>query len=165
MNIHPPKVISSKEGLGRNTSKKMHFLESGVAIGTETWGELEKPWAEGDVVIAKHGYRWVSKWEAGQRYVPTRFLDELGSLIGIYCDVSKPVEYANGVFTFTDLYLDVWYVPGRSAVLLDSDELEEAVQKGYLHETDAHQAMKTAEELMSAFDANPLSFDFSYDVE
>lgn len=55
MPIHRPKLISSVEGLGPNTTKSMKYISSTVAIGTEVWNELQEPWKEDDTIIALPG--------------------------------------------------------------------------------------------------------------
>lgn len=47
MTLHPPKHISSIEGLGLNTTKTMKQINNTVSIGTEIWNELDIPRQEG----------------------------------------------------------------------------------------------------------------------
>lgn len=75
MPTHPPKHISSMEGLGLNTTKQTKFIDENKAVGTEVWDELEKPWTES------------------------------GGLVGVYCGICSPVERVEGGFTFDDMYL------------------------------------------------------------
>lgn len=144
MSLHPPKHISSTEGLGFNTTKHLKFEDENKAIGTETWGELETPWAESGTTIAEPGYTWVTLWETGKPYIITKFLNTEGELVGVYCDVSRPVKRVGDGFTFDDMYLDVWMVPGQEPVILDENELEEAVQAGYITQAEVQQAMEVA---------------------
>lgn len=104
-------------------------------------GKPEQPWVESGVTIADESYRWVTEWEAGRPYIITKFLNEVGELGGVYCDISRPVKRVDGGFTFVDMYLDVWLVPGQEPVILDEDELKEAVEAGYVTQTEADQAM------------------------
>lgn len=165
MSLHPPKHISSTEGLGLNTTKHLEFKGENKAVGTETWGELETPWTESGTIIAEPGYTWVTRWETGKPYIITKFLNAEGELAGVYCDISRPVERVGDEFTFDDMYLDVWMTPGQEPVMLDEDELKEAVQAGYITQKEAEQAMEVALMLMDElkvsselleFDTNPL---------
>lgn len=144
MPLHPPKHISSTEGLGLNTTKHLEFKGENKAVGTETWGELETPWMESGTIIAEPGYTWVTRWEAGKPYIITKFLNAEGELAGVYCDISRPVEREEDGFTFDDMYLDVWMVPGQEPVILDEDELKEAVQSGYITQAEAERALEVA---------------------
>jgi len=148
MSIHRPKLISSLEGLGLNTSKSMKYRSKTVAIGTEIWNELEKPWQEGDTIIAREGYSWVTRWEAGKPYIISKFYDAAGNLIGTYCDVARPVRVIEGGFEFDDLYLDVWLATGKSISILDEDELQDAVRAAYITVREAENAQRVAEELV-----------------
>lgn len=160
MSSHPPKHISSTEGLGLNTTKHLEFKSENKAVGTETWGELETPWMESGTIIAKPGYIWVTRWEAGKPYIITKFLNTEGELAGIYCDISRPVERVGDAFTFDDMYLDVWMAPGQEPVILDEDELQEAVQAGYITQTEAVQAMEAALALIDELKSSGELLDF-----
>jgi predicted RNA-binding protein associated with RNAse of E/G family len=157
--IHSPKRIVSYEGLGLNTAKDMEFLTDTLAIGTETWSKLETPWQEGETIIANEGYVWRTRWEAGKPYLVTKFYNATGEEVGIYCDVARPVERIAGGFAFDDLYLDVWQVPGNPPVLLDEDELAEALEAGYINQTDADVAFATARQLLAILGSGTIQLD------
>ena len=148
MSIHQPKNISSTEGLGINTTKSMRRINESVSIGTEVWNDMKEPWVEGRTVIAKPGYIWTTKWETGKPYIITKFQDAAANLIAVYCDVARPIEERSGGFSFVDLYLDVWQVAGQDPVILDEDELKQAVIAGYITEDEAHGAKIVAEALI-----------------
>ena len=156
MSLHPPKRISSTGGLGLNTTKQLDWASDTLAYGTETWGELEKPWQQDETIIALPGYVWRTRWEVGKPYIINKYLDKNGKLVGIYCDICRPVEKVEGGFAFDDLYLDVWQVPGSKPIILDEDELEEAISAGYISSEEAATARQHAEEvkqlLLTQFD-------------
>jgi len=147
MTLHPPKRISSVEGLGVNTVKQLEWISDTLAIGTETWGELDKPWQQDDTVIALPGYIWRTRWEVGRPYIINKFFDNNGHLVGIYCDICRPVEKIGGGLAFDDLYLDVWQVPGYEPVILDEYELDEAISAGYVRSEEAAVIRRHAEEV------------------
>ncbi len=145
MNLHPPKRISSTEGLGLNTTKKLDWVSETIAYGTEIWGKLEKPWRQDETIIALPGYVWRTRWEVGKSYIINKYLDNNGKLVGIYCDICRPVEKNENGLAFDDLYLDVWQLPGQDPVILDEDELEEAISTGYINSEEADIARQNAE--------------------
>ncbi len=147
MHIHPPRRISSVEGLGINTTKKLEWVSDTLAFGTETWGELEKPWQQDETIIALAGYVWRTRWEVGKPYIINKYLDEKGKLVGIYCDICRPVEKVGEGLAFDDLYLDVWQIPGHDPVLLDEDELEGAIKVGYISQEEATTALADVEKV------------------
>lgn len=154
MSVHSPKLISSTEGLGLNTTKSMRYLSDDIAIGTETWNELDEPWQESGTIIAQPGYKWVTRWELKKPYIISKFYDDNDNLVGIYCDIARPVRQIEGGFEFDDLYLDVWKATGQHTVILDEDELLAAVQAGYITADEATEAHKAAKELVCALENN-----------
>ena len=160
MGLHPPKRISSSEGLGLNTVKKLEFVSDSLAFGTETWGELEKPWQQDDTIIALPGYLWRTRWEAGKSYIINKYLNKDGDLVGIYCDICRPVEKIGNGFEFDDLYLDVWQIPGTDPVILDEDELAEAVKAGYITAKEAEWTKNEAAKVVKLLLTQPDLLNF-----
>ena len=160
MTAHPIKRISSIEGLGLNTTKTMRRLSDTVSIGTEVWHELHEAWKEGDTIIAQQGYIWTTKWELNKPYVITKFQDENNKLIAIYCDISRPVKQIDGGFEFEDLYLDVWQIPGQNPIILDENELAEAVIAKYLTKDEASETKRVANSLILALKTDPTFLAF-----
>lgn len=148
MSLHRPKLISSIEGLGLNTTKSIEYISKTVAIGTEIWNELEEPWREGDVVIARPDYKWITRWEVGKPFIINKFYDDKGELVAIYCDVSRPVRQIDGGFEFDDLYLDVWWPTGKAISILDEDELQDALDANYITKHEADEARRVAKEVV-----------------
>lgn len=160
MKIHKPKRITSSGGLGLDTVKKMELPSDTTGIGTELWGPLDEQWAEGDTVIAREGYLWRTKWEVGKPYIVTKFYDTNRNLVGVYGDICRPVERDGEGFAFDDLYLDVWYVPGQAPVILDVDELKEAVKLHYVAESEARYVYGVAKNLAERIKNNEEDLSF-----
>jgi predicted RNA-binding protein associated with RNAse of E/G family len=53
-----------------------------------------------------------------------------GEVAGYYSDIATPVRKINGIYQLTDLFLDLWLVPGQPARVLDEDEFEAAIASG-----------------------------------
>lgn len=148
MPLHPPKHISSTKGLGLNTTKTMRHVTRDVSIGTEIWHDMREPWREGETIIAQPGYVWTTRWEVGKPYIITKFHDADAHLIGVYCDVTRPVAAIDGGFACVDLYLDVWQIAGQDPVILDEDELTAAVQAGFVQQEEAAIARGIANDVL-----------------
>lgn len=74
-----------------------------------------------------------------------RFHTADGAFTGFYANVLTPVEILPGhLWRTTDLFLDVWMEPGKAAVLLDEDELGEALEAGVLEAGMARRARSEA---------------------
>lgn len=155
MTLHLPRNISSTEGLGINTTKSMRHISERVSIGTEIWNSMKEPWKEGTTIIAEPGYVWTTKWELDKPYIITKFQDTAVNLIAIYCDVSRPVQAIGDGYTFTDLYLDVWQVPGQEPRILDEDELKHAVEASYISPEEADEARRIANDLIISLKNDP----------
>lgn len=160
MTLHPPKYITSIAGLGTNTTKTMERISDTVSIGTETWNEMSVPWREGGTIIARPGFKWVTKWEIDKPYILTKFLDANANLVGVYCDISRPVKVIKNGFSFVDLYLDIWKPAGEMPIVLDENELKEAVELGYITSEEAQIAREIAAKIMTDLvsDADILDF-------
>lgn len=133
----------------------MQRVNDSVSIGTEIWNEMEEPWRQGSTIIAKPGYIWTTKWELDKPYIITRFQDVASNLIAVYCDVSRPVRATDDGFSFIDLYLDVWQLPGEEPIILDEDELSEAVKANYISHDEAEIAQRIARELVASLKDDP----------
>lgn len=127
----------------------MHVVNDRISIGTEIWNDLEDPWHEGEIIIAKPGYIWRTKWELGKPYIITKIQDEKSNLIAVYCDVARPVQAAGNGFTFIDLYLDVWIPYGQAPIIIDENELDNAVAASYITSDEAAEARRVASELIT----------------
>ncbi|HUG39609.1 MAG TPA: DUF402 domain-containing protein [Longimicrobiales bacterium] len=79
-----------------------------------------------------------------------RFHTPEGVLTATYADILTPVEVEGDEWRTTDLFLDVLLEPGRAPVVLDADELEEAVAKGWLDPAMARLAEAEAARLVAA---------------
>lgn len=147
------------DGLGLpNTTKEIRFLSSNSAITTETWNEIQEPWSESGVIIAKKGYKWITKWEEGQNYIITKIIDVDGGIVGYYCDISSRVKKLSEGFELFDWYLDVWQENQKEATILDGDELEEALKADYISEEDAEIARNSAKFLIEMLNNEDFKF-------
>lgn len=160
MAIYKPKRIRSKVGLGVGTKKSLDFISDTEGIGTELWGPVDAPWVESGTVIARQGYIWRTKWQVGRNYVITKFYDTSRNLVGVYCDICRPVERERHGFAFDDMYLDVWHTPGQTPVILDVDELKEAVKLHYVAESEARYMYGVAKGLTERIASGEEPLDF-----
>lgn len=154
--LHRPKLVKSTEGIGLpENTRSLAFFSDSLALGVEVWNKVDDPWHQDDIVTALPGYKWLTIWEAGKPYVITKYYDDKANLIGVYCDICRPVERVDSGFEFFDLYLDVWMVPGQAPVILDEDELKEALEAGYVTKTEADQASLVAQVLVRTLTDHP----------
>ncbi len=78
-----------------------------------------------------------------------RFHTRAGVFTGLYANILTPVEFISPTeWRTTDLFLDIWIGANGVARVLDADELQEAVQLGWIDEETAAGASATAERLV-----------------
>ncbi len=87
-------------------------------------------------------------FDAGRVYRPDR------TWMGYYVDVLEPVQWKGSdpstLEPITDLFLDLWIAPDGNYMVLDEDELEDAVNRGYLTSKQADHARSVLQELVMA---------------
>ncbi len=144
-----------------NTTRRVSYPTTDTLLLDEIWNEMSEDWREGDTVIAKPGYKWISKWQVGKPYVIVKFYDNNENLVGVYCDVCHPVRRIENRLEYQDLYLDVWWTPKSSEpVVLDEDELQEALERKYVSSEDAEFAKSIAQELINKISENHPELQF-----
>jgi predicted RNA-binding protein associated with RNAse of E/G family len=75
-----------------------------------------------------------------------------GEHTGYYCDIVLPPRLLGEWVEITDLFLDLWVSPDLQYTILDEDEFEEALQKGWITKrlckkarTELHRLVQTVE--------------------
>lgn len=71
-----------------------------------------------------------------------------GTFTGLYANVLTPPEIAGDVWHTTDLFLDVWWPAGGEVVLLDEDELADALASRHIDAGLAGRAREEAGRLL-----------------
>jgi predicted RNA-binding protein associated with RNAse of E/G family len=78
-----------------------------------------------------------------------RFHTRAGVFTGLYANILTPVEFVSPLeWRTTDLFLDVWIGAGGRAQILDEDELEHALRRGWIDRATAARARATAARLV-----------------
>lgn len=112
-----------------------------------------------DVCLADKGYLWLQHFPQDSHYVVTTVFDAQGELVHWYIDICKR-HYLDGqgILWYEDLYLDLDVSPDGEAILLDADELDEALAQGAISGLDYELAWREASSLLTVIedDALPL---------
>lgn len=86
-----------------------------------------------------------------------KFYDRARNLVGYYCDIikslNKLLRTPAKTNMITDLFLDLWITPEGDYIVLDEDEIENAIKHGYLPKNLANQTYKQMDSLIRAFRA------------
>jgi GrpB-like predicted nucleotidyltransferase (UPF0157 family)/predicted RNA-binding protein associated with RNAse of E/G family len=73
-----------------------------------------------------------------------------GTHTGYYCDITTPPRLLrDGSIELTDLFLDLWVSPDLRYKVLDKDELEEALEKGWVEKQLHDKAKKELKKLIT----------------
>lgn len=80
-----------------------------------------------------------------------RFHTAAGAFTGIYANILTPVQFLSPVeWRTTDLFLDIWQGTDGSAVLLDEEELADAVAREWITDVLAGSAHAEGQRLLHA---------------
>jgi predicted RNA-binding protein associated with RNAse of E/G family len=78
-----------------------------------------------------------------------RFHTAAGAFTGYYANILTPVRFRSPLeWDTTDLFLDVWLDADGTAALLDEDELEDALDRGWITPDTAARARTEARRLL-----------------
>ena len=69
--------------------------------------------------------------------------DKDGHLTGYFCNVNTEPSRVEGGYEIIDLYLDVFVLPDMRYEILDEDEFQEAIEKGWITEEQVSLARET----------------------
>ena len=112
------------------------------AGGSGTYDALGTPRERGDVAI--------TKFTEGRWWYPTVYRGEEGERKGTYVNICTPVEIYPDEVRYVDLHVDVVKYPDGSTERVDDDELDEAVEDGYVPEELAEKAREVASRVQKA---------------
>ena len=107
--------------------------------------------------IKDNGYEWFEVYSDNANYAITIMFDDNKNLIEWYFDIAKEVGIENDIPYEDDLYLDMIITPDGKKIVLDEDELVEALNQGKIMQLDVDLAYKTLKELENKY-ANNLEY-------
>ncbi|SHJ06681.1 hypothetical protein SAMN02745163_01224 [Clostridium cavendishii DSM 21758] len=116
-----------------------------------------------DYCLVDDGYIWLEIVPLEGNYVITTMYNSNKEIVQWYFDITKNKGITEeGIPFFDDLFLDVVILPNSKVLLLDEDELKEALDNGEITKQEFDMAYKEAKEVMEsiALDINKLS-DFT----
>ena len=111
-------------------------------------GTIEAPVLVGGRPVLEPGSRAVWFTFPGRWHDVGRFHLADGTFTGIYANILTPPRIEGNVWHTTDLFLDVWLPAGGAVMLLDEDELAEALTHAHIDEDLARRARGEADRLL-----------------
>lgn len=116
-----------------------------------------------DYCLVDDGYIWLEILPTDGNYSLTAMYNNNMEIVQWYFDITKQKGVTeDGIPFFDDLFLDVVVLPNSKILLLDEDELKDALDKGEITEQEYNMAYQEAKEIIAniAIDINTLS-DFT----
>ena len=108
----------------------------------------------GDVLIADVGYHWLQIALEGQYFWITAMYDREEKLINLYFDITGGNCFSDPENpSFRDMYLDI-VAAGEHLLVLDQEELEEALENGEITQAEYDHAEKVCGELFAYLGEN-----------
>lgn len=108
-----------------------------------------------EVCAVDDGYIWLQHVPVDKHYALTTMYNSKKEIVEWYFDITKQNGIdEKGIPFFDDLYLDVVVLPTSDILLLDEDELKEALDRNDITSEDYELAYKEAEILMNGLAGN-----------
>lgn len=123
-----------------------------------------KEYTDYKLKIADNGYYWLQFAIDGEKWWLTVMFDENGKLIQYYFDITNGnVIKRDGTSHFYDLFLDIVSIDGGKTLLLDEDELNDALREGTITQQEFESAHIIAKNIIKGikFDKSRLD-EFCY---
>lgn len=99
-------------------------------------------------------YKWLQFYDYSSKVCLTAIYDNKNEIVEWYFDIAKKIGKENGIPYEEDLYLDIVVKSDFQIVLLDEDELKEALEKFEITKEEFEDAYKTANDLMKKLKGN-----------
>ncbi len=99
--------------------------------------------------ILDNNYKWLEFYDYNSKIKLTAIYDENCKIIEWYFDIAREINKENGVPYEDDLYLDVVVTPTGDIVLLDENELKDALDRLEITEAEYKNAYEEANKLIS----------------
>ncbi|MFD2446461.1 DUF402 domain-containing protein [Bacillus sp. CGMCC 1.16607] len=116
------------------------FLDSKEFTGHITLLKIDKvsqplfvQYGEKKICIVDDGYIWLQHFPTNQHFSVTTMFDTEGEIVQWYIDICNEIGLANNVPYLDDLFLDIVFLPNGEVIVMDEDELEEALSEGIIN--------------------------------
>lgn len=102
-----------------------------------------------EICIIGEGHTWIQHFPTGAYHSMTTMIDKSDHIVQFYFDIAKDIgRTETGIPYMDDLYLDVVYMPNEKPLLLDEDELDDALDSKTITQNEYNIAHKEAEQIM-----------------
>ena len=117
--------------------------------------DVEKPlFVNDNICLLDNGYEWLKIYPDNEHYALTAMFDDNRNLIQWYFDIIKMSGLDNNIPFVDDLYLDLVITPDGKFIVLDEDELKDALDKKEITDEDFNLAYEYLEDTKNKFENN-----------
>lgn len=146
--------VLSKDYVARDFDMGSIQGQMSLSILRELTGPLTVHYPFGDVLIADKDFRWLQIALEGQYFWITAMYDSNERLINLYFDITGGNCFDNPDNpNFEDMYLDI-VATDNVLMILDQDELDEALENGDISREEYDHAESVCRELYKYLTAN-----------
>lgn len=89
-------------------------------------------YGDNNIYIVDEGYKWLLQFPFQQNHSVTTTFDTEGNIVQWYIDICVENGVEDGIPYTDDLFLDIVVLPTGEVLLLDEEELEEALASGVI---------------------------------
>ena len=117
--------------------------------------EVSAPFVlENGLCIQDTNYKWLEFYDYNSKVRMSAVYNEKNEIVEWYFDIARSIGKEKGVPYEDDLYLDVVLGPTGRIILLDEDELKEALERNEMTREEYNQAYQTAYDLIHRLEGN-----------
>ena len=162
--IHKSLCRSEWAGIhGITKSMKIEEASFKGTVGLLTITDVDKPFMihneRKSLCIADVGYKWIQVAPKNQNWWLTVVFDDHANLLESYFDITKENNFTDELHpTFIDMCLDIVFDKEASPVLLDEDELKEALDEKLITNTEYEMALSLAKNIMNCYNRNKAKY-------
>jgi uncharacterized protein len=96
---------------------------------------LTVPYSNEKLCIVDDGYMWLQQFPQDQHHTVTTVFDAKGQIVQWYIDITLCNGVESGIPWMDDLFLDLVLFPSGDLIVLDADELEDALSTGMIDQS------------------------------
>ena len=148
-------VITKKQFMWKEINDNNFIGDISLLNMIETKNKWEMVREDGkEVCILDSGYKWLGVYPKDETYAITGLYDKDNKLVEFYFDMTKENGRENNKPYIVDIYLDLVITPDNMKIVLDEDELEDALNQNILGKEEYNLAYETLEKLQNKYSTN-----------
>ncbi len=109
---------------------------------------------ENGLCMRDTGYKWLEFYDYNSKVRLTAMYNEKNEIFEWYFDIARVIGKENGIPYEDDLYLDVLLTKDGKTILLDEDELKEALERREITKEEFDETYDIANKLIKRLDGN-----------